>query len=490
MAIFLDDTSSMFQLVVGDLVPTPDKNYFGGSASLLTPPPPDLEGVMILDVSFIGRWVARSFSANTTIDGKSPSEIHFVELEQRPVIDVIYQSPNLSDARHDLNFFVSSKGAGVYVDYAIILVTENTALNGERLIVDESDPSVVWEGNWALDSSMLTNPIDGFIRRPYGNTTHRTSSLGASVAFRFNGLNLSIRVRCQFPQSVAISIGDVYHSAKDGVQTDYSLSESGSGNSTNFQWYQKDGLSPTTHTLNMTVVNVFNNPSFNLDYILYTPSFTSLSEQEASSIQQSSSSQSQATNTAIGPQISATLPSTRPGISRGALSGAIIGPVLFGVFMALTLIVMRRKKLLFWSSQRKSNTSRTLTPHRHTRWWARIWQRTESRTLEAFPPNWNSSSNNRPMVQHKPPFEQRRESHQSDAGSANETIVADPRVQELEELVISLQQEIEETRQDRYGAQNGALMRELVGSHSELPNERGRQENGDYVSVTMSATVV
>ena len=101
------------------------------------------------------------------------------------------------------------------------------------------------------------------------------------------------------------------------------------------------------------------------------------------------------------------------------------------------------------------------------------------------------------MIQRKPTLpvwashgEQQQFSRQSDASSAHGTIVADPRVQELEEMVLALQQEIEETRQDRSGAQNGALMREMVSTRRESSNEHARRNDGDHGSVEMSTTVV
>ncbi|KAG6883375.1 hypothetical protein C0993_006560 [Termitomyces sp. T159_Od127] len=95
------------------------------------------------------------------------------------------------------------------------------------------------------------------------------------------------------------------------------------------------------------------------------------------------------------------------------------------------------------------------------------------------------------MIQHKPSLPtwtlhvaQQRVSHHS-----IETIVADPRVHELEEMVLALQEEIEVTRQNQSGVQNGALMRELVTTtRNDLLNEHGR-ENGDQGSVGISTTV-
>ncbi|KAG6867252.1 hypothetical protein C0993_005188 [Termitomyces sp. T159_Od127] len=94
------------------------------------------------------------------------------------------------------------------------------------------------------------------------------------------------------------------------------------------------------------------------------------------------------------------------------------------------------------------------------------------------------------MIQHKPSLPGWALQHQTSHHSV-ETIVADPRVHELEEMVLALQEEIEETRQNQAGAQNGALMRELVTTTRSELNQRGQlQENEDYVSMAISTTVV
>lgn len=78
-------------------------------------------------------------------------------------------------------------------------------------------------------------------------------------------------------------------------------------NSLNFQWFQKDGLSSANHTLKMTYMGGTSISILNLDYIIYTPSFASFSENGGPSAIPASS-QPPTRNTVISPPMS-TLPS-------------------------------------------------------------------------------------------------------------------------------------------------------------------------------------
>ncbi|KAG6877001.1 hypothetical protein C0993_011135 [Termitomyces sp. T159_Od127] len=437
--MILDDASFMF-VFVPPAETAQDKSYFGGSISAL-----NVKGTSI---TFFG-YLALNFSAILRTDKEKESEIQFVSHGQNQsglIIDAIFhwRSPDLSDSaqEHSLDFFIPSNISDTTIfDYAVVSVTENTLINGERLIVDESDPSVVFEGDWALYTSILGNSTtEATLRRPFGKTIHQTSSDHASATFRFNGLCSSGYFLCQHDQlqnvtGTSVSVfGAKLLGPSQALQVLYTIDEletasqmeayspgNPAGNSTNFQWYQRDGLSPTTHTLNITLLDVLSDASFNLDYFLYIPSFSSLAEEKGFTKQQASSSISQPSSHATSPQVSIVPPPDHPSIS-----------------------------------------------------------------LEAFPPNWNPSSSNQPMVQQKPPlpstlYAERQALRQSVTSSTNETIVADTRVQQLEELVVSLQREIEETRQV-YGAQNGALMRDLVEGHSESSNQHSQQEN-NHVSL-------
>ncbi|KAH0580310.1 hypothetical protein H2248_001818 [Termitomyces sp. 'cryptogamus'] len=113
----------------------------------------------------------------------------------------------------------------------------------------------------------------------------------------------------------------------------------------------------------------------------------------------------------------------------------------------------------------------------HKSWCARLWRNAEPGTLHAFPFNVNISSSSSQIVQRKPPLllrgaSLRIERRQASRYSANDTIVGDPRIQELEEMGFSLQRGIEQIRQAVYRAQDGALVRQMVRSHSGILDER------------------
>ncbi|KAG6879182.1 hypothetical protein C0992_004540 [Termitomyces sp. T32_za158] len=262
------------------------------------------------------------------------------------------------------------------------------------------------------------------------------------------------------------------------------------GNSTNFRWYQCSGLSPTNHTVKITHSGGDQNATLNFDYFTYTPSFSSLAERE-------------------GLQPSQPSPSDQPSRpSLGILLGAIIGPILLVIMIAI-LVFMYKKKLVFWSSG-SNNTgmliAHLLMPDNQTvinegisqsqcqtegtpglpaytehhavppppsngfmqAFVARLWQRPQPSTVEAFPPDYTPSESHQSLVQRKPILpvwnsnvDQRRASHQTYAGSIDET-TADLRFGRLEQMILALQQEVEGTRRNR--GRNEAHMRQTVGN--------------------------
>ncbi|KAG6878020.1 hypothetical protein C0993_000801 [Termitomyces sp. T159_Od127] len=421
----------------------PFEMYLGGSLS-------QTHGLTVMfsgtSITLYGFGLDEVF--HVILDGERQSEGVHAKGATDEITGAFYQSPTLTDATHNLTIMAAPGNATLRhifgIDFATVTAGENTPLQGERLIVDDSDPSLVFEGDWVKSINPVLSGQDGS-RNAYANTTHQiSSSPKASFAFQFNGTTVSVL---------------------------------------------------------------------------------------------SSTSQPPTTNTIIAPSISTTvsLPD-HPGISRAALLGAVIGPVIFGVIIILLLLFLSKKKLLFGSYRRRPNTvnpfrllhsqTRGLSQSRvynkpsfahessvvespihdedlpfvgisatnRSRWWERLWRHPRHGTVEAFPLNWDPSTR-QPMIRQKPILPnwnvaQHRASRLSDAGSETETIAADPRLQELEDMVLALQEEIEETRQDRFGAQNGALMRALVTNRVETSDERGERDHGDHGSVAMSTTVV
>jgi hypothetical protein len=101
---------------------------------------------------------------------------------------------------------------------------QNTPLSGEILIVDDDDSSITYEGSWTQNTNMFTSsgaPSSGL---PYGNSTHQTTSTGASATFRFTGM---LTLQCsdgrlrieQVPGSLPLASSLITYSAQFGSIT-------------------------------------------------------------------------------------------------------------------------------------------------------------------------------------------------------------------------------------------------------------------------------
>ncbi|KAG6876949.1 hypothetical protein C0993_011766 [Termitomyces sp. T159_Od127] len=426
-----------------------DTKYLGGTATKVF-----LESSAdALSISFIGTSAMiygtlgpeSGFSSEplqVTLDDEIQEGVQ-LHIDNLDILRVLYQSPSSTRSGTSLN-----------LDYAAVTAGKNTPLVGETLIIDDHDPSVVYDGNWGPSTNFMLFDDSG-PRFAYANTSHQTSSKEASATFSFNGTSAAL------------------FGAGTGLHIDFDIEVDGEtvprpimvfANSTNWRWYQCSGLLPTNHTVKITYSGGNSNATFNLDYLTYTPSFVSLAEKEG--LQGSLNNQSS-------------------GVSLGTLLGAIIGPVLF-VIIIVILLFMRKKKLGLWSS-RQSNTGRDPSqlpaytasvavpaPSNVTQpFFSRLWRRPQPGIVEAFPPDYSPSSSRQSLVQHKPMLpvwnaygEQQEASHQADAGSMNDT-TANLRLGVLEQMIRTLQQEIEETRRDRSGAQNEAPVRQLVGNRDD-----------------------
>ena len=94
-----------------------------------------------------------------------------------------YQSPTLSDSNH----IITLSHFGGAIDMALITVGPNTSLQGKMLIADNDNPAFEYFGTWTRNLNPFNSGVqlqDGF---PVGNTTHRSTTLGDTITFRFTG---------------------------------------------------------------------------------------------------------------------------------------------------------------------------------------------------------------------------------------------------------------------------------------------------------------
>lgn len=129
---------------------------------------------------------------------------------------------------------------------------------------------------------------------------------------------------------------------------------SADGQATNFLFYEKDNLTPDAHTLIMNITDL-QNQAFILDFIVYSPSFSSFgtipnltttpSPESVTSAATTSGPVSSTPNTTSG---STSIQSERSDSSNDVPVGTIVGGALGGlallVIIGLALLYMRRPR--------------------------------------------------------------------------------------------------------------------------------------------------
>jgi hypothetical protein len=118
-----------------------------------------------------------------SIDGGSAYNSSFMD-PSAPSSRQWYQSETLPDAQHNITI---THIPSTSIDFVVVTAGQNTPLLGQTLIVDDTDSAIAYAGSWTQNNGMFTTNYDPFIGLPFGNSTHQTSSIGASAVFSFSG---------------------------------------------------------------------------------------------------------------------------------------------------------------------------------------------------------------------------------------------------------------------------------------------------------------
>ena len=139
--------------------------------------------ISVSESQFATVSIDRGSAYNTTYGTKALS------LPSSQVYIQWYQSPTLSDGNHTIT--VSHLTGSI--DMALITVGPNTLLQGKTLIVDNDNPAIEYFGTWTRNTSPFVPGVlqDGF---PIGNTTHRSTTPGDTITFRFTGESVPDKV--------------------------------------------------------------------------------------------------------------------------------------------------------------------------------------------------------------------------------------------------------------------------------------------------------
>ncbi|PPQ92273.1 hypothetical protein CVT25_008581 [Psilocybe cyanescens] len=305
-------------------------------------------------IAFIGNTPSdpSSQTATVSIDGGAPSTITYPGTP--PAYVQWYQSPTLSDGTH--NITVGHLG-GTAVDYALIEVGQNTPLSGKTIVVDDDDPSIQYSGSWIRDTDEFDagSLPDGF---PLHNGTHRGSQVGDTITLRFFGTSYSVYGIFSWENLGVLSA--TYTLDGSSTTQSYPVTTSspqfiqGDKEAVNLQYFSQDNLSAGEHTL---VINITEsqNVLYALDYITYSPSFSTLATMPnlsnktatstgGSSVLSSSATSSSGSTTPTGlqnPQPQARTKSTHV----GPIAGGVVGAILVLALLAIVLIWIRRRRV-------------------------------------------------------------------------------------------------------------------------------------------------
>jgi len=260
-----------------------------------------------------------------------------------------YQSPTLPDAKHNITITRMTRTS---LDFVVITAGQTTPLSGQTLIVDDADSSITYMGDWRHNTSPYQS-IGPPVGIPFGNSTHRTTSIGASAIFRFSGMYLSPAVPGTSTHLIIGTSATVYGVFKHEIPSSLSVNYTMDGVAStqvypttssipgytdgNYVMYSYDSLAAGDHTLEMQVTTCVDQ-TFELDYITYTPSFDTLANKP-----NITNLPLQSTSTSAPSTSTATPDSLSPSAGKSTNVGAIVGGVLGGVTFLLLVLF-----LLFW----------------------------------------------------------------------------------------------------------------------------------------------
>ncbi|KAG6816469.1 hypothetical protein H0H87_005829 [Tephrocybe sp. NHM501043] len=230
------------------------------------------------------------------------------------LVDVIYTSLILEDSDHTIKFVGSPNAT---IDYYTSEIGNNTALLGKKLIVDATDPSITYTGNWWTNTSSIITD-DGAVRLPWANSTLQTNESDSSVTFLFSCTSLAIYGR-NSRKGINVQM------TKDGETDWYKLETSDSSNPpTHDALVDLGELTPEEHRL--VIFDIHGPPEdlgvLDLDYVVYTPAFRSLAEKARND---SASETTTILVLASPTQTSISSPAQRS-LSHGAIVGSVLGP--------------------------------------------------------------------------------------------------------------------------------------------------------------------
>jgi hypothetical protein len=318
--LFIDDQNSQVQYLCNSLHQKVAGSYYNNTWSTVES---DDCSKGWFQYTFYGTGIYVSASV------AHPGASYSVKIDEGPLEtlsgDGSFDSPTLPDGKHTITYATGSKGFPAF-DYLTVTAGDSTSLNDQTLVVDDSDNSITYSGNWA---SSPPSPLSfDYSTSLYRDTTHWSSSIGDNLQFQFTGSSVSV-----FGIATGIASGGNITASYtlDGVSKALSIPAGTLDSLPMVELFHAD-VQPGLHTLFINLTAIQSPRALGIDLIAYNASFNNI--------------------TPDPPAAAAANPSTTHKSNVRAKVGAVFG-ALAGVAMLVGLSILLWRKYAARRSRRQ-----------------------------------------------------------------------------------------------------------------------------------------
>ncbi|KAK7434587.1 hypothetical protein VKT23_020123 [Stygiomarasmius scandens] len=327
-------------------------------------------------------WIVNASAGDMAFFGWAPSATFQAIIPDGETQEMQYSSTNtigkIFETNSSMDGFALEFFEETRIDYVLCMVPESeTDLQETSILVDDSSSEIAWDGLWDPRPHYLLSPsfeswddldleegpstsLPGM--EPHGGGTHASTTQGDSFSFQFAGSSIMVAGINPFQDSppppphtqlnmlFTVDNNSLEHQFMPGSSNPYDDDENRSSRAgyPHYVYYQSGPLEPGNHILTVNVTHITNGGmgiSAIIDYLVYKPIFSTLSEKPDFSQTASSS----VTPSPMSPEptgAGTTPPSfdSSPGANKKVISGAVVGSVV-----GLALVVFG----LWWFCRRR-----------------------------------------------------------------------------------------------------------------------------------------
>ncbi|KAJ7580121.1 hypothetical protein C8J56DRAFT_275794 [Mycena floridula] len=264
----IDDSSKAVKFAGIALVDQYPLFYGGTSTGFYGSCEVQFEGTSI---SFVGVAVGRNLSVTIDDVGPAPATTIQSSLE----MSAWYQSPLLDEGSHTMNITTNNLTV-TSIDYLVVLPGKTTSLVGKTLAVDDAYPAIQYGSNW--ETTPVTSNEE--FEETFLSTLHHTSTPGSKFTFTYSGSNMTIFGVFLRDQPGSFDLTTTIDDGHSSTQTFTGDPNSEPHWQPHFPLFTTGDLHVGQHTVTVELSKCVNQ-TLVVDYILYTPSFSSLAEMPA-----------------------------------------------------------------------------------------------------------------------------------------------------------------------------------------------------------------